>query len=169
MCKKQPFLTDHLEFDGIELADLYARRWDIELKLRDLKTTLGMEFFAVKSPAMAHKTLWMSLIAFNLIRCLMQRAAGEAEQPVWHMSFKGVLDLVCASHESFRAHAGKPRNRQEAMKRFIETCATKTIDIRPFRSEPRAVKRRPKNHPLLNAPRHEYVEVFHRSRYRKSA
>ncbi|MEP2775032.1 MAG: IS4 family transposase [Luteolibacter sp.] len=163
-------LTDHLKFDGIELADLYARRWDIELKLRDLKTTLGMEFFAVKSPAMAHKTLWMSLIAFNLIRWLMQRAAGEAEQPIWHMSFKGVLDLVCASHESFRAHVGKPRKLRETMKRFIVTCATKTIDIRPFRSEPRAVKRRPKNHPLLNAPRHEYEEVFHRSRYfRKTA
>ena len=27
----------------LELADLYARHWDIELKLRDLKTTLGME------------------------------------------------------------------------------------------------------------------------------
>jgi hypothetical protein len=162
-------LTDHRRYDGIELADLYARRWDIELKLRDLKTTLGMEFFAVKSPAMAHKTLWMSLIAFNLIRCLMQRAAAETERPVWHISFKGVLDLVCASHESFRAHAGKPRKRKEAMRSIIETCATKLIEIRPFRSEPRAVKRRPKNHPLLNAPRHEYVEVFHRSRYRKTA
>jgi IS4 transposase len=71
-------LLDHQDYDGIELADLYARRWDIELKLRDLKTTLGMEFFAVKSPDMAHKTLWMSLIAFNLIRALMQRAASEA-------------------------------------------------------------------------------------------
>lgn len=162
-------LTDHRHYDGIELADLYARRWDIELKLRDLKTTLCMEFFAVKSPSMAHKTLWMSLITYNLIRFLMQRAAAEAEQPVWHMSFKGVLDLVCASHESFRAHAGKPKKRKEAMRQFIETCATKLIDIRPFRSEPRAVKRRPKNHPLLNAPRHEYIEVFHRSRYRKLA
>jgi len=162
-------LTGHRKHNGIEPADLYARRWDIELKPRDLKTTPGMVLCAVKSPAMAHKTLWMRLIAFNLIRCLMQRAAAEAGRPVWHVSFKGVLDLVCASHESFRAHAGKPRKRGEAMRRFIETCATKLIDIRPFRSEPRAVKRRPKNHPLLTAPRHEYVEVFHRSRYRKPA
>lgn len=162
-------LTDHRLHDGIELADLYARRWDIELKLRDLKTTLNMELFAVKTPEMAHKTLWMSLIAFNLIRFLMQSAAAKAEKPVWHISFKGVLDFVCASHESFRKHAGKPKKRREAMAQFIEICATKLIDIRPYRSEPRAVKRRPKNHPLLNAPRHEYVEVFHRSRYRKSA
>lgn len=162
-------LADPCKYDGLELAELYARRWDIELKLRDLKTTLGMEFFAVKSPAMARKTLWMSLIAFNLIRCLMQRAAGEAEQPVWHISFKGVLDLVCASHESFRAHAARPRKRKEAMRIFVRICATKLLDLRPLRSEPRAVKRRPKNHPLLTAPRHEYVEIFHRSRYRKLA
>lgn len=162
-------LTDPQKYDGIELADLYARRWDIELKLRDLKTTLGMEFFSVKSPVMAHKTLWMSIIAFNLIRWLMLRAADEAGKPVWHISFKGVLDLVCASHESFRVHAEKPRKRKEAMIRFIETCATKLIDLRPNRSEPRAVKRRPKNHPLLTAPRHQYIEIFHRSKYRKSA
>ncbi len=61
-------LLDHIKYDGIELADLYARRWDIELKLRDLKTTMNMEFFAVKSPEMAHKTLLMSMIAHNLIR-----------------------------------------------------------------------------------------------------
>ncbi len=75
-----------------------------------------------------------------------------------------------ASHESIRAHADKPMKREEAMRNLIETCSTKPVDSRPFRSEPRAVKRRPKNDPLLNATRHEYVEVFHRSRYfRKTA
>lgn len=41
-------LLDRVKHDAIEPADLYARRWDIELKLRDLKTTPKMEFFAVK-------------------------------------------------------------------------------------------------------------------------
>jgi Transposase DDE domain len=162
-------LTDPKKHCGIELADLYARRWDIELKLRDLKTTLGMERFEVKSPDMAHKTLWMSVIAFNLIRSLMQRAAAQGEQPVWHLSFKGVLDLVVASHESFRAHAGRPRKRAEAFANLLETCATKRIDLRPFRSEPRAVKRRPKSYQLLTDPRGRFQEIHHRSRYQKSA
>jgi|694.fasta_scaffold75173_5 hypothetical protein len=38
------------------------------------------------------------------------------------------------------------------MRNLIETCSTKLVDIRPFPSGPRAVKRRPKNHSLLNAP-----------------
>ena len=162
-------LLDPKLHEGLELAELYARRWDIELKLRDLKTTLGMECFAVKSPAMAHKTLWMSVIAFNLIRCLMQRAAAGVEEPVWHLSFKGVLDLLVASHESFRIHAGKPRNRATAMDHLLSICATKRIDIRPFRREPRAVKRRPKNYQLLTKPRTVFQEIHHRCRYRKRA
>lgn len=78
------------------------------MKLRDLKTTLGMERFEVKTPDMAHRTLWMSVIAYNLIRTLMQKAGAEAGQPVWHISFKGFLDLVASSHESLRTCAGKP-------------------------------------------------------------
>lgn len=162
-------LLDHKRHTGGELADLYARRWDIELKLRDLKTTLGMERFEVKSPDMAHKTLWMSVIAFNLIRRLMQQAADEAAEPVWHMSFKGVLDLVVSSHESFRGCAGKTRQRQVAMAQLVSICATKRIDVRPFRREPRAVKRRPKGYQLLAEHRSTFIEIHHRGRYRKCA
>ncbi|MBX3742513.1 MAG: IS4 family transposase [Akkermansiaceae bacterium] len=82
-------LTDPSRHCGMELADLYARRWDIELKLRDLKTTMGMERFDVNTPEMAQKTLLMGVIAFNLIRSVMQRAADRAGEPTRHMSFKG--------------------------------------------------------------------------------
>lgn len=162
-------LLDANQHSGEELADLYARRWEIELKLRDLKTTLGMERFEVKSPEMAHKTLWMSVIAYNLIRTLMQKAATEAGQPVWHISFKGVLDLVTSSHESLRTCAGKPRKRHAAVSQIVRLCATKRIDIRPFRREPRAVKRRPKPYQLLTDHRSQFIEIHHRGRYRKSA
>ena len=162
-------LTDPARHDALELAGLYVRRWDIELKLRDLKCTLGMESFAVKSPDLAHKTLVMSLIAFNLVRGIMQQAASVAGKPVWHASFKGVLDLLTSSHESFRVHAGKPRNRSLAMIRLLEIAATKLIDIRPFRKEPRAVKRRRNSYQLLTKPRHEFEEIHHRENYRKPA
>lgn len=162
-------LLDHQQHAGEDLASLYARRWDIELKLRDLKTTLGMERFEVKSPDMAHKTLWMSVIAYNLIRSLMQKAADKAGEPVWHISFKGVLDLVVSSHESLRICAGKPSKRKAAVRQIISICATKRIDIRPFRREPRAVKRRPKPYQLLTGHRSTFIEIQHRGRYRKSA
>jgi hypothetical protein len=162
-------LLEYKKYPELELAQLYHQRWDIELKLRDLKTTLGMEGFDVKSPEMAHKTLWMSVIAFNLMRSLMQKAAGNTGKPVWHISFKGVLDLVCASHESIRCCAGMPRKKAIAMAQFIDICSTKLIDIRPFRREPRARKRRPKNFQLLSELRNQFKEITHRSRYKKNA
>jgi hypothetical protein len=162
-------LLDPIKHDAVELSCLYARRWEIEVKLRDVKTTLGMERFAVKTPEMAHKTLWMMIIAYNLMRATMQQAAQAAGLPVWHMSFKATLDLVTSSHEGFRSFAGKPRKLGLRQHKFIELCATKLLDIRPFRREPRAVKRRPKNYQLLTRPRHVFQEIPHREGYRKAA
>lgn len=162
-------LLDHKRYDGVEVAALYHRRWDIELKLRDLKTTLGMERFDVKSPEMAHKTLMMSVIAFNLVRCLMQKAASRAEVPVWHVSFKSVINQITASHEQFRKHAGRSRKRAKAMAELMKRCAECLIDIRPFRHEPRARKRRPKNYQLLSKHRSQFQEITHRNKYVKCA
>lgn len=162
-------LLDPRIHPGEELIELYARRWEIEIKLRDIKTTLGMELMRVKSPEMAHRTLLMTVIAYNLIRAFMQAGAAEVAKPVWHMSFKGVLDLIESSRESFRTHWNKPEKRAELRRKLISLSATKTLDIRPFRSEPRAIKRRPKNYQLLTKPRHLFREIQHRSTYRKSA
>lgn len=162
-------LTDTERYDGVELFELYARRWDIELKLRDIKTTLGMEHLEVLSPEMAHKTLWILMIAYNLLRILMAQAAFIANKPLRQMSFKAILDLVRSVHESFRPLAGRPRLRAAHRADIIDICATKTIDERPFRSEPRVVKRRPKSYAYLTAPRNRYVEIPHRENYRKSA
>lgn len=80
-------LVDSKQHDGIELFHLYARRWEIELKLHDVKTTLGFKMIAIKTPAMAHKTLMMIQIACNLLRTLMQRVAEVTGTSSTAMSF----------------------------------------------------------------------------------
>ena len=86
------------------------------------------------------------------------------------MSFRGTLQLVASSHESFRSYAGKPTRQGSGLDDLLEICASKQIKVGPLRTEQRGVKRKPKNYPLLSVPRHEYEEVFHRSRYfRKGA
>ncbi len=162
-------LTDPKRFDGIELHALYARRWEIELRLRDIKTTLGFEMINARTPAMARKTLLMVRIAYNLMRVLMQRAAHEAGQPVVAMSFKETIDLATSIHESFRGLANRPRKRAAQFRFLIGMLATRVVEPRPGRREPRAIKQRPKPFPLLNAPRHEFVEIPHRSNYRACA
>lgn len=151
-----------------ELADLYMERWQIELKFRDLKTTLGMEHLAVKTPEMASKSVIMMQIAYNLIRIVMQRAAREAGRKVNHLSVKGVLTCLTSGHESFRAVAGKPRKRRQLYRQLITDSAGHVLDIRPSRQEPRAIKRRPKNYQLLTKHRHLFKEIPHREyHYRK--
>ena len=162
-------LTDAGEHDGAEIHALHARRWEIETRLRDVKTTMGFEFLRARSPDMARKTLLVLLIAFNLMRILMQRAAREAGTATGKVSFKAVLDLATSLHGAFRHCAGKPRKRAGLLGFLVEALSRRLVGGRPFRSEPRAVKRRPKPFPLLTAPRHEYVEIPHRSKYRKPA
>lgn len=161
-------LLDTGKYDGEQAMELYAERWQIELKFRDIKTIMRMEFFAVKSPEMAHKTLLMLMIAYNLLRTLMQSAALEADKPLSEMSFKGTLDLVASSHSLFRGLQSE-RRRAELRSEIIDLCATKQIDVRPGRHEPRAVKRRPKPFQILTAPRHEFQEISHKEHYKKAA
>jgi hypothetical protein len=162
-------LLDARKHDAMELIDLYAKRWEIELKFRDVKTTLGLEEFAVKSPEMAHKTLRMMMIAYNLLRTLTQKAAAEAQKPLAEMSFKGILDVLNTSHSLFRGLGFFHRKRARLRQELVEVCATKILDIRPARHEPRAVKRRPKPYQLLTSHRHVFREIFHKESYRKTA
>lgn len=162
-------LLDPEKHDAIEVIGLYARRWDIEVKFRDVKTTLGLEEFAVKSPAMAHKTLLMMMISYNLLRSLMQRSAAVAAKPLAEMSFKGTLDVVNTSHPLFRGLGLQHRKRARLREEVLNICATKIVDIRPGRQEPRAIKRRPKPFQLLTAPRHVFREIPHKENYRKAA
>ena len=45
------------------LGGLYKSRWQVELDLRAIKTTLGMETLSCKTPAMAQKEIWVCLIS----------------------------------------------------------------------------------------------------------
>jgi hypothetical protein len=73
---------------------LYARRWQLELSLRDLKTTMGMEQLRCKTPAMAEKELLAYLVAHNLVRCVIAQAVARHDIELERVSFKGSLDAL---------------------------------------------------------------------------
>ena len=138
----------------------------MELCLRDLKTTLGMEELRCKTPAMAEKELLAYLVAHNLVRCLIAEAVSRHCVDLQRVSFKGSLDAL----RQYSDAIGKARNqmmRRQLWEDLLRNLARDLVRRRPNRHEPRAVKRRPKPHPLLNQPRHRFVEISHRSRYWK--
>ena len=162
-------LLDCRKHSAADVADVYGQRWGIELKIRDVKTTLGMEDFDVRTPDMAEKTLAMLMISYNLIKAMSQQAAIESGQSIGALGFKGVLDILVSYRGSYRGHQQHPAKRAELHATLIGIISTKLIEERPGRQEPRAVKKRPKPFPLLTKPRGEYVEIQHRSNYRAAA
>ena len=162
-------LLDPERYDREDLATIYAHRWDIELRLRDVKTTLRMEKLEVKSPAMARKTLEITMIAYNLVRSTCQEAAQEAGEDLREMSFKGALDTLVSNTMRYRGRQKQSGKIKEIWRDIISIVGEKVVDARPGRQEPRAVKRRPKPFSFLTKPRAEFKEVPHRGSYRSCA
>jgi len=159
-------LLEPAAYPAAELAALYARRWRLELCLRDLKTTLGMEQLRCKSPDMAEKELLAYLVAHNLIRCVMAQAVAQHAVDLERISFKGTLDAL-RQYSAAIARARNRKMRRQLWDDLLLNLARDLLPLRPNRQEPRAVKRRPKAYPVLNQPRRKFVEIAHRSRYWK--
>lgn len=172
--RKQSFymvttLLDAVQYPPEKLADLYLKRWDVELFFRDLKTTMGMDVLRCQSPEMIRKEISMHFIAYNCIRRLMYEAAEEANIDVRIVSFKGSLQAL----RSWEPHINQAQLSRAEQFRLISDLYDAMTDVpinqRLGRSEPRCVKRRPKNYQRMTAPRHEMKECVHRSKYRAEA
>ena len=128
----------------IALKALYKRRWQVELDIRNIKTTLGMETLSCKTPQMGEKEMWAYLLAYNLIRLIMLQSALLADVLPRTLSFKHTLQLWLAGGEAL-SYADECNNVAE----FLALVAEQTVGNRPGRIEPRAIKRRRKPYPLM--------------------
>ncbi len=140
-------LRDPRQVARHELAALYQRRWNVELDLRNIKTTLGMDLLSCRSPEMNEKQMWVTLLAYNLIRLLMAQAAQRANLHPRQLSFKHTLQLwTCWTVYGLTCDT-------EHTDRLFRHIASRTVGKRAGRIEPRARKRRPKPFPWLQVPR----------------
>jgi hypothetical protein len=142
-------LTDAEMYTKEDLADLFFQRWQVELRLRDIKNMLGMNVLRTTTPSRVRKELWMYLAGYNLLRTLMNTAAEKACVPVARISFQGCRQRLIAA----ATNAGTAQNFKRLYRRMIRDIAKDQNPDRPNRIEPRAVKRRPKQYDLLNKPR----------------
>lgn len=140
-----------------DLAALYARRWRLELCIRDVKTQMEMEEIRAKSPEMAQKEVLAYLIAHNLIRCVMAQAAAQHEAPLERLSFQGTVDSL-RQFAQIMAQATTQKKKKQLWEDLLEIIATDLVPLRPGRREPRAVKRRPKPFPRLVVPRRQFKD-----------
>jgi len=158
-------LLDSKTYRAQAFAELYRRRWNAELYLRDLKTTMGMDVLRCKSPAMIHKEITMHFIAYNLLRTAMLHAALEHRRSPNDIGFKASLATLRQWAPHFSYLRAKPRKRARLYRQLLQTLARNLVHRRPDRVEPRAKKRRPKNYQLLTKPRRQFNEIPHRNQY----
>ena len=145
-------LLDAESYPAEALAELYLRRWRMELWLRDIKITMDLDMLRTKTPARVRAELAMFLVGYNLIRTVMFDTCKVSKVRLEQVRFKSALmrfGLWCAGlRRSTRIMAWLLG--YQAM--LSDLARDLNLD-RPGRYEPRVVKRRPKPFARMQQPR----------------
>ena len=146
-------LLDPVVYTKEDLADLFLKRWNIELDLRSIKIVMQMDVLRCKTPDLVEKEIWVHMLAYNIIRELMVTAAAKNGAEPREISFKGTLQALTAFRDAMRT--ADPQRQAQLWDAMFVAIAHDRVGNRPGRVEPRAKKRRPKQYDLLNCPRNE--------------
>ena len=146
-------LLDKTTYPTLEIVRLYDKRWDVELDLRHLKTTLGMDVLRCKTPSMVRKEIYVYLLAYNLLRSLMWSAGNTYGTSPLRLSLQGTRHHLNNFIPQLLNNQSKKR--LQIYSTLLKVIAHKAVPERPGRSEARVRKRRPKAYPLMTKPRHE--------------
>ena len=149
--------------DGRQFGDLYERRWDGEVDIRSIKSTMRMDILRCKTPEMVEKEIWAHLLAYNLLRTVMAVAASANGIAPREVSFKGAKQAVTAFAP--KIEAARPEDRPALIDAMLTAVAYHRVGNRPGRWEPRARKRRPKAGARLTQPRATAKLQQHRSKW----
>jgi len=136
-----------------ELAILYKQRWKIELDFRSIKTHMGMELLRCKTPDMVKKEIAIKLLDYNIIRGNLAQAGSLHEKIPRQLSFRSAVQLVIQASKQIVRLTGE--RLLKALQALLKAMTATPIGKQKRKSQPRAVKRRPKPFPLLMVPRNE--------------
>jgi hypothetical protein len=147
-------LLDPKQTTKEDLAKLYRARWNNELDLRSIKSTMQMEVLRCRTPELVRKEVWTHVLAYNLIRTIMAQAASKHGKDPRSISFKGAIQTL----EAFQPVIAIQGERNSAIRsnlyqQLLDAIAAHQVADRPDRFEPRLRKRRPKHYAFLRKPR----------------
>jgi hypothetical protein len=139
-----------------DLALLYRARWNNELDLRSIKSTMQMDVLRCKTPELVRKEVWTHILAYNLIRTIMAQAAFRHDVEPRTISFKGALQTLEAFQPliDFQGHRGAGF-RQHLYEQLLDVIVLHRVADRPDRFESRQKKRRHRKVEWMTKPRWE--------------
>jgi hypothetical protein len=146
-------LTDPAAYPKDAVADLYGYRWCAELDIRDIKQTLGLDHARCKTPEMVMRELWVTLLAYNLIRTVIATAAAMHDKQPRQLGFTLACQTILSSWMLLAT--GAARDQRQIVRQALARIAANEVANRPGRIEPRVLKRRRQRYPLMQKPRKE--------------
>ena len=127
-------LLDAILYPVEVLAQLYWARWGIETNFAHLKTTMGLDVLKYKPAYVILKEFIVCVLIDNLVRLVMAQAARRQQVAIDRISVVDAARWLAARDE-------------EALPWLVMN------PHRPYRYEPRARKRRPKQYPVMQKTR----------------
>jgi hypothetical protein len=145
-------LLDEELYPAKEIADLFLRRWEIEVDLRHLKSVMAMDVLRSRTSDTVRKEIWAFMAAYNLVRRVMW-LAGECGSihPV-ELSFTRTLQQLRIQLSDIET----ARDSQQASRywrQLLKDIARLRVRKRPGRREPRAARRSKDRYPILKTKR----------------
>lgn len=130
-------LLDPQRYPASEIAELYRVRWQVEVDLRDLKQTLGMDVLKGHKVDTVMKEVLVLTLVYNLVRLVTVKAAKRQKVSPRRISFIDALRWL------------QPPKPDSLLPDLVVNPK------RPSRVEPRCIKRRKDRYPRMNRPREE--------------
>jgi hypothetical protein len=146
-------LTDAEAYTKEDIAELYGFRWNAELDILQIKQTLHLDHVRCKTPAMVRRELWVTLLAYNLIRKVIATSAAVHHKQPRRLSFTFACQMILASW--MLLSTGSCRDSKALYDMMLAHMAAHEVADRPGRIEPRVLKRRRERYPLMKRPRRE--------------
>jgi hypothetical protein len=147
-------VLDAERFPASELIALYHERWELEIGYDEVKTHLLAREEAIRSrtPDRVAQEIWGVLIAYNLVRLEMERAADEIGVPPTRISFVNALSLVRYAFFSASLEPRVPGKIPATLLNVRRDLKLLMLPPRRERSSPREVKIKMSNY-LKKKPR----------------
>lgn len=139
-------LLDRRRFKAQALAECYRRRWEIETSYRELKQSMLGDALTLRSqqPEGIEQEIWGALIAYNLVRLEMAKAAIQAQVEPTDLSFLRALHIL--QHEMIWAVGMSPGKLPAHLVRLRTQLQFAIVEKRRGRQCPRLVKALPKRY-----------------------
>ena len=139
-------LLDSRRYSAEDIAELYGLRWDVETDIASWKTTMGYCDLRCHTPENLDREIAVGVLAYNLVRSLMNDAAAVLEIHPREISFSRSRDAWLSFSDELETSVD--------LMWAILSATSRLVRDRPGREEPRELKKRNQSkYPKLKKPR----------------